>query len=399
MAWWSRWFERRAWTLRELQSWSDMGLTEPTAAGLAVTPQLAASVPAVFSCLQVLSQDVARTPIRFKEQIAPDTYVDVPEHPLYELLHDLPNPEMTAYQFKAKMMGQLLLYGVAYAQVVRVEGRITALWPLDSAAMRVDRSDSHRKRWTYTAGGKEFTWLFDASQPPILELVSESPIQRCRALIGTALALEGYIGTFFKNGAKPAGILTAPNAIDPSTATRIRDYWSSTYGGAANAHKTPLLDAGLTYTPISSSNEHAQLNEMVRAINEQIAGAFRVPTWKIGDLSKTTYSNMESGETSYVVSTLDPYFELFEESIQRDLLTTRQFGRYSVQFDRSALIRSDLKSLHDSLATGIQNGIYSQNDARKRLGLNPIPDGDDYYRNSALVTLDAEREAKVPSVA
>jgi HK97 family phage portal protein len=393
MAWWSRFFERRAWRLSELMSWSDMGLTEPTAAGVAITPQLAASVPAVFSCLQVLSQDVARTPIKFREQVAPETFVDALDHPLYELLHDLPNPEMTSYQFKAKLMGQLLVYGVAYAEIARIDGRIVSLWPLASDAMRVDRTESGRKRWTYYANGKEYVWLFDASMPPILELVSESPIQRCRNLIGTALALETYVGKFFANGAKPAGILTAPNPVDQSTATRIKEYWASNYGGSSNAGKTPLLDSGLTYTPISSTNEHAQLNEMLRAVNEQIAGCFRVPTWKIGDLTKTTYSNMEAGETSYVVSTLDPYFQLFEEAIQRDLLTTRQFGRYSVQFDRQALIRSDLKSLHDSLATGLNTGFYSVNDVRKRLGLNPIADGDAYFRNSALVKLDDSQEA------
>jgi HK97 family phage portal protein len=388
-----RWFERRS-LARPAPALLSLFSSTPTPADMAVTPQTAAGVPAVFSCLQVLSQDVARTPINFREQVAPDTYVDALDHPLYELLHDLPNPEQTSYQVKAFLMWQLLVFGRAFAEIVRSdEGRIIALWPLCSEGMTVDRTEFNRKRWTYTAGGQVYTWLFDASQPPILELVSESPIQRCRNLIGSALALETYVGKFFANGAKPSGILQAPQAVDPSTASRIKDYWASTYSGSANAHKTPLLDSGLTYTAISSSNEHAQVTELQRAINEAIAGAFRVPTWKIGDLSKTTYSNMESGETSYVVSTLDPYFQLFEEAIQRDLLTTRQFGRYSVSFDRGALIRSDVKSLHDSLATGIQNGIYSQNDARKRLGLNPIPDGDDYYRNSALVRLETEQEA------
>jgi HK97 family phage portal protein len=397
MAWWSKFFERRGWKLSELMSWSDMGLVEPTAAGLAVTPQLAASVPAVFSCLQVLSQDVARTPIKFREQIAPDTFVDALDHPLYELLHDLPNPEQTAYQWKAKMMGQLLVYGVAYSEVVRSDGRIVSLWPLASDAMRVDRTDSGRKRWTYYAGGKTYTWLFDASMPPILELVSESPIQRCKNLIATALALELYVGKFFANGAKPAGILTAPNPVDQSTATRIKEYWASNYGGSSNAGKTPLLDSGLTYTPISSTNEHAQLNEMLRAVNEQIAGAFRVPPTKIGDLSDANYSNVVAMQEIYVTDSLDPYFQLFEEAIQRDLLTTRQFGRYSVSFDRSALIRNDLAQLHTSLSSGIQNGYLSQNDARKALGLNPIPNGDRYLVNSALQPVGAPKE--VPGVA
>jgi HK97 family phage portal protein len=386
------WFARRSLGattpgLREIFS------SGPTIAGVTVDATTAAKVPAVFACLQVLSQDVARTPIRFKEQTADDTYVDARQHPLYELLHDLPNPEMTAYQFKAFLMWQLLLYGRAFAEIVRVDGRIVALWPLESGAMRVDRTPIRIKRWTYSAGGETATWLFDASRPPILELVSESPVVRCRDLIGTALALETYLGKFFANGGRPMGILQSPGAISQETADRLKTYWATTYAGSSNAFKTAVLDGGLEYKPIAMPHDEAQLHEMLRSINEQIAGVFRVPTWKIGDLSKTTYSNMEAGETAYVVSTLDPYFQCWEEAIRRDLLTARQFSQYTASFDRGSLVRSDVKSVHDSLATGIQAGIYSQNDARKRLGLNPIPNGDGYFVNSALVNLNTDEEA------
>jgi HK97 family phage portal protein len=398
MTWWSRLFERRGWRLRELQAWSDLGLTEPTAAGVTITPTLAATVPAVFSCCEVLSQDLARTPLKLRQKAGPEAYVDATDHPLWEILHDLANPETTAYQFKAALQWSLLLWGRAYAEIVRVDGRVASLWPLDPATMRVDRTTGGIKRWTYAANGQTYTWLFDPSQPPILELTHESPVQRCRELIGTALAFQNYLAAFFANGGRPSGILTAPGAITDATAERLREYWASSYSGARNAHKTPVLEAGLKYEAITMEHDHAQLSELQRALNEQIAGAFRVPTWKIGDLSKTTYSNMEAGEIAYVTSTLDPFFEAWEEAIRRDLLTTRQFSQFTVTFDRGSLIRSDLKSLHDALATGIQNGIYSQNDARKRLGLNPIPEGDQYSVNAALVPI-AQEESREPRVA
>src|SRR5262245_54410827 len=160
----TRWFERRA-LARPAPTLLQLFASEPTPAGTSVTPQTAAGVPAVFACLQVLSQDVARTPIRFKEQTAPDTFVDAYDPPLYELLHDLPNPEQTAYQFKAFLLWQLLVYGRAYAEIVRQDGRIVALWPLGSEGMTVDRTETNRKRWTYYAGSKIYSWLFDASQP------------------------------------------------------------------------------------------------------------------------------------------------------------------------------------------------------------------------------------------
>jgi len=358
--------------------------TGPTESGSIVTADTALSVPAVFSCVQVLSQDVARTPIRLRRKTAPDTYEDAVDHPLYEILHDLANPEMTAYQFKSLMQWQLLSYGRAYAEIVRVDGRVVALWPLDAAAMTVDRDAQRRKRWTYAGGGTPYVWTFDASAPPIFELTSETPLTRCREIIGTALATHSYLAKFFSNGARPAGILTAAGAIGDDTAKRLRDYWSANYGGSKNAGKVPVLDSGLTFTPISSNNTDAQLTESLKALSTAICGAFRVPPWKAGLMESTNYSNMESGELSYVTSTLDPWFANWEEALRRDLLTTRQYGSFTVAFDRQALVRNDIKSITASLQSGIQNGYLSQNDARKAIGLNPIPDGNVYMVNSAL---------------
>ena len=384
-----KWFERRSlptWsTSQSLDDFTTLFGEVATASTMTVTPTTALTVPAVFSCVQVLTQDVARTPVKLRRKVAEDTYVDAVEHDLYEILHALPNPEQTAFQFKSEMMRNLLAYGRAYAQIVRAEGRVTALWALDPCRMRVDRDDGRRKRWTYTAGGDTHVWTFDPSMPPILELRHDTPIGRCRELIGTALALQTFTAKFFANGGRLNGVLKSVGPIKQETADRLRTFWDATFGKPGNAHKIAVLDNGLEYVPFAADNERSQLTETQHAINAMIAGAFRVPTWKIGDLTKATYSNLDAGELAYVTSTLDPFSQSWEEAIRRDLLTTRQYGQFTVMFDRSALVRNDVRSLHDALARGIQSGIYSQNDARKALGLNPIPDGDRYLVNSALV--------------
>jgi HK97 family phage portal protein len=362
---------------------------------MTVDPQTALQVPAVFSCIQVLSQDVARTVIKLRQKVAEDTYVDAVDHPLYEILAALPNPEQTAYEVKHALQWQLLLYGRAFAEIVRVDQRIVALWPLASEYMTVDRTASRQKRWTYRAGGTPVTWLFDPSQPPIFELMMPTPITHCREAIGSALALQTYTGSFFKNNARPAGVLQTAGMIDPKTAERLRDQWAQNQGGAHNRGKVPVLEGGLTFTAIQMENDSAQLNETMKALSTAICGSFRVPPWKAGLMESTNYSNMESGENAYVTSTLDPYFEAWEEALRRDVLTSRQYGQFTIQFDRQALVRNDVKSLHDSLCQGVQNGLYSQNDARKALGLNPIPDGDRYLINSALQPVGAPKEVPV----
>jgi HK97 family phage portal protein len=233
--------------------------------------------------------------------------------------------------------------------------------------------------------------VFDASQPPILELVHPSPVQQCRDVIATAAALQQYVGRFFANGARPDGVIQAPGHISQDTATRLQTQWNTGYRRTGTTHRgVAVMGDGLTFEPIASANDDAQLIETMRALSVQIAGAFRVPPWKIGDLNNANYSNMETGENMYITGTLDPYFECWESAVRRDLLTVRQYGAYTITFDRSTLIRNDVKSLHESLAVGRNTGIYSVNDCRRKLGENPIgPEGDQYLVNSALQPVGA----------
>ena len=372
------------WQLSELQSWSDMGIgPPPTSAGVTVTVDAAMQIPAVYSCVQVLSQDVARTPIKLRRKVAADTFEDATDHDLFEILGSLANPETTSYSFKLQMMQDVLRFEHAFAEIIRTpDGRVEALWRLDPTLMRIDRTPSRVKRWTYN-GSK--TWTFDPSKPPIFELSHPSPIQQCREVIGTASALQEYVGQFFRNGARPGGILQAQGTISQDAATNLRERWYAWYaGGGPNRRGVAVLDSGVTFNPIQSDNDESQMNETLGALNQMIAGVFRVPTWKIGDLSKTSYANMEAGELAYITSTLDPYFELWESSLRRDVLSSRQYNQFTISFDRAALVRNDTKSLHDSLAIGINSGIYSVNDARKKLGENPVEGGDVHRFNTAL---------------
>ena len=174
---------------------------------------------------------------------------------VFELLASLPNPEMTAFAFKALSNGS---YSHARSLLRR---NCPCRWPRRSAVaarlqyMRVDRTSNGTKRWTYTGGpsGKTLTWLFDPSAPPIFEMVSETPLTRCREIVGSALGVQQYLARFFANGAKPSGILTAVGQIKDETAERLRAQWATNYGGSANRAKVPLLDGGVTFTPISAS--------------------------------------------------------------------------------------------------------------------------------------------------
>lgn len=395
MEWFTRLFEQRAGRRKRTpeavppQQSQVLGSAR-AASGAVVNAETAMAVPEVKACIKVLSEDVGKTPLRLRRKIGADAFIDDQQHDLWELLHDLANPETDAFTFKREMTSDALRYGVAYAQVVREGGRVQSLWRLPVPSVRVDRDEQRRKRWTVQAGSVREVFVFDPSMPPVLEIKFDSPIRDIRELIGTALTLQQYTGRFFRNGARPSGVLMYPNVLDEQAIKNLRESWQEMFGGAEGSHKTAVLEDGLKYEALASPNDHAQLNELLLTLRSQIAGAFRVPPFKIADLSQSNYSNVEALSIEYVTGTLDPLFTAWEHSIRRDLLTTRQYNVYTAQFDRSALIQSDRASLHTALATGRQNGMYSANDCRRKLGENPIPaeqGGDLYLVNSAMVPI------------
>lgn len=349
-----------------------MGYETSTDAGVHVSDDKAASVPAVFASIQVLAQDLAKTPTKMRKRIDSNTFEDVQDHPLWELLHDLPNPETTAYEFKYRMMVRLLKHSCAYAEIQRnARGQVINLWVMEPTRMKVDRDGLNRKRYTYTLeDGAKKVWTFDASQPPILELSHESPIQRCRDLIGLAVAVELYSAKFFANGGRLSGLFSPEQPMSDLQAKNFLDSWNRLYAGAQNAFKFAFAPVGMKLAPFTAQNTDAQLNEIQKYIRTVIAGVFRVPPHKIGDLDRATFANIEHQAIEYVTGALDPFYVAWEQAIRRDLLTTRQYPNYDIVFDREAMIRADIQSRMTALATARQNGIYTTNDILKKLGEN-----------------------------
>ena len=362
-----------------------------TSAGTRLSDEDAARVPDVFACIQVLAQDVGRCPLKFRRVDSDGGHADAVDHPMWEILADLPNPEMTAYQFRAELQRSLLTHRRAYAEIVRNgRGDIVALWPLQARYMTVTRDALTRKVYTYTVPSKAAqTWTFHPSVPPLFELTHVSPIDQCRDLIGLAAALDTFGASFFANGARPSGTLEVPAGVTLPTETRdrMREAFTKLYSGASNAGRVVLTEGGAKFSAITIANNEAQYNETRKFIRTLIAGVFRMPPHKIGDLERATFSNIEQQSIDYVTGTLDPFLVAWEQAIRRDLLTTRQFPGYVAVFDRAALIRADVKSQFDAFAVARQNGWMSANDILRELGRNAIPgeDGSAYLVNGNMI--------------
>lgn len=197
--------------------------------------------------------------------------------------------------------------------------------------------------------------------------------------IGMAIACEEYGAKFFANGAAPSGVLEHPGVIkDPQ---RVRDSWISQFGGSSNSNKIAVLEEGLKYTPISISPEQAQFLETRKFQINEIARIFRVPPHMVGDLEKSSFSNIEQQSLEFVKYTLDPWVSRWEQSIVRTLLTDKEKKNYYVKFNLDGLLRGDYQSRMNGYAIGRQNGWMSANDIRELENLDRIPaeEGGDLY--------------------
>jgi HK97 family phage portal protein len=155
----------------------------------------------------------------------------------------------------------------------------------------------------------------------------------------------------------------------------------SQFGGSSNSGKVAVLEEGMKYTPISISPEQAQFLETRKFQINEIARIFRVPPHMVGDLEKSSFSNIEQQSLEFVKYTLDPWVVRWEQSIQRTLLSPEEKKRYFVKFNLEGLLRGDYQSRMNGYATARQNGWMSANDIRELENLDRIPaeEGGDLY--------------------
>ena len=361
-------------------------------AGKAVTERSAMQMTAVYACVRILSEAIAGLPLhlyQYKEDGGKEKAIT---HPLYLLLHDEPNPEMSSFVFRETLMTHLLLWGNAYAQVIRNgKGEVVALYPLMPNRMTVDRDESGQLYYSYQMansdaptmkGGTVVLKPTDVLHIPGLGfdgLVGYSPIAMAKNAIGLAIATEEYGSKFFANGATPGGLLEYPGVVKGPD--RVRESWNKGFSGSQNAGKVAILEEGMKYTPISIAPEQAQFLETRKFQINEIARIFRVPPHMVGDLEKSSFSNIEQQSLEFVKYTLDPWVVRWEQSLSRALFTPEEKKRYFFKFNVEGLLRGDYQSRMNGYAVARQNGWMSANDIRELENLDRIPaeDGGDLY--------------------
>lgn len=368
-----------------IDRWSSWG----TAAGVSVNESNALQVAAVYACVRVLAETLASLPLPLYRRGAGGQKTRAPDHYLYSLLHDAPNPELTSFEFRETMQGHLGLWGNAYSEIeIDGAGRARALWPLRPDKMSVSRQN----------GALTYEYRLpkpDASGRTVAILPAErvlhirglgfdgirgySPIELTQQAIGLAMATEEFGARFFGNGARPGVVLAHPGHLSDEAYDRLKESWEQRHQGLSSAHRVAILEEGITLTEVGIPPEAAQFLATRKFQVAEIARIFRVPPHMIQDLERATFSNIEHQSIDFVVHTIRPWLVRWEQAINMRLLLAAERRQYFAEFLVDGLLRGDTASRYSAYAVGRQNGWLSANDIRQMENMNGIPGGDLYW--------------------
>jgi len=358
-------------------------LSNVATTGITITPDNALRASAVYACVRLLSESVAMLPLvlyRRNGEMKEKAY----DHPLYLLLHDAPNDEMTAFDYRQTLMTHLLLRGNAYSYVEIANGKIQALWPLNPDQVQVLR-DNNTGMLVYAVelparfGGEyrfisqEYVWhLRSLGRDGIVGI---NPIRLAREAIGLSLAAEGYGAAFFGNNAEPGFVLVHPGKLTDDAYKRLKTSWEDRHKGFEKAHRVAILEEGMKPEKLGISPDDAQFLETRKFQINEIARIFRVPPHMIGDLDRATFSNIEHMGLEFVTYSLMPWLVNIEQSINLNLLSDSERKSYYVKHTVAGLLRGDVESRYRAYATARQWGWMSVDDIRELEEMNPLPNG------------------------
>lgn len=369
-----------------------------------VTPSNALQIAAVFSCVRVLSESIAMLPLELRVRLARGSDKAV-NHPLYLLLHDLPNPEMTSIELRMTLMGHVAGWGNAYGQIIRDRaGRVLELWPLrpEPERMKPYRSDQGELLYEYTEadGSKRIFHAWEILHIKGLSsdgLTGYSPIAQARRTFEIKASMEQYQDSFYENNATPGVVLKHPGKLSLNAQKNILGSWNERHRGAARANSADILEEGMSIEQIGIPQADSQFLESQKYTRNEIAALFKVPSHMINDLDRATFGNIEQMSLEFVIYTLTPWLVEWEQAISRDLLSTEERGRFYAKHSLQALLRGDNASRAQFYSTGLQWGYLSINDVRVLEDQNPIANGDTYFVPLNMVPIDVAVKGQAPA--
>ena len=354
-----------------------------SSSGVSISSDNALTIGTVYASVRVISESIASLPLitykrngRSKQRFA--------DHPLYTILHDLPNPEMSAMSLRETLTAHTVLRGNGYAEIDwDRSGYPSALYPLRPDRMEDIRRVDGELFYFYRLPDGQGVRLPAYRVMHIRGLSPDgmygyNPIALMRNAIGLTKATEEYGSKFFANGAIPSIVVKHPGTLSDGAYDRLIESWEARHQGLENAHRIAILEEGMSVDQVGMAPEDAQFLDTRKFQRSEIASIFRVPAHMIGDLDKASYASIEQQSLDFVTYTLRPWLVRWEQAIYKDLLLPRERATVFAEHLVDALLRGDLASRYAAYQIGRQGGWLSANDVREIENMNPFDDGDTY---------------------
>lgn len=361
--------EQKAFTLTSPEAFGLFGGL-PVRSGVTVTSATALRVPAVAAAVGLIAEACGNLPFKLHDR---DTREAQKDHPGYELIHGEANPWTSAEELREHLTRDALLCGHGFAQVVRNGiGQPLELHRIDPGAVSVETDDygepSYRIR--LKGGGDRVLPYTDVLHISTLDGVS--PITHAKEAIGLALAAEQHLAEWFGRAGRPSGYLSTEQDLKPETSNKIITGWSQVKAGSA-----AILEGGMKYYPLATSNTDAEFyTNRIEQIRE-IARAFRIPPTMLFELSRGTWSNTEQMGQQFLTLTLRPWLKRWASAYARVLLSPEDRKALYIEAETKDLLAVDFAAQATAYSQYVAMRAMTPNEVRAGLNLPPMEGGDE----------------------
>lgn len=355
-----------------------------------------------FACMKVLSESTGKLPLKLQQFNDSNGVTTARHHPLYRVIKERPNPYMTATTFWSTIELNRNHHGNAYA-LITGGGRSTKLWILPSQDVKIwydDAkiiSDVQDIYYIYYKKGKKYVFTseqilhFKASNT--YDGISGVSVRdQLNTTIQGNIKAQNLVNKMYDSGFTAKAAMQYTGSLsDENVKTFVAGIESYAKGeladeGIENIIPIPL---GATLTPLNIKLADSQFIEVKQYSALQIASAFGIKPYQIGDYTKSSYASAEAQQLSFYVDTLLYILKQYEEELAFKLLSEEEIeSGMHFKFNVSAILRADLKTQIETLSAGTSNFIYTPNEARALLDLPAVEGGDRLLGNGASIPVE-----------
>lgn len=354
--------------------------------------------PAVYAAVNILASTIASLPLQvLRYEDEDDRHPDT-ANPLYRLLKDAPNPEMTSYEWIEMLVTSLYLTGNAYAYVDWQRGKPTAIWPIEASQVRIDR-DANTDDLIYEVSrlrDRPVNLMLSRREMFHVKLPGDdkmgfSPIRLHAGTFQMERTQEQYAEYFYANSQRPGDVLEHPGVLSKEAQERIKESWKSDHGGPQQANRAMILEEGMKHVAIKMPELDKSLIEARYYSLGQISIIFGIPVYMLADHRHSTYTNIGEQYRGFIRDSIRPKIVRIEKALERTFLLHAHYGRKAIRFNLSGVLRGEEFDRWRKYRIGTEIGVFSQNEIRKMEDMNKIPDGDEHEKALNL-TRDDEAE-------